>query len=104
MLADVADFAAEERTDIYYADTIDLRAGSISRAGDDVNMTHCLLLLPLNREDEDFMTCRSGLFSRVNIVHVMPITEAEMALNRAVLRDRFYPASGEACYLCARSR
>lgn len=105
LLADVADFAAEERTDFYYADRLDLRVGTaLEHADDDVNMVGCMLLAPLNNEDEDFMTCRTGLFTRVNIIHIMPITAEELESERTGLRERFYPDSGEPCYLCARSR
>lgn len=105
MLADVSDFAARQHEDFYYADTLDLREGTaITHADKDVNMAACILLAPMNNEDEAFITCRTGLFSRVNIIHIMPITAEELKMKRADLRDRFYPDSGEACYLCARSR
>lgn len=105
MLADASDFAAEQRVDFYYADRLDMREGTApSHADADINMVGCMLLAPLNNEDEAFMTCRTGLFSRVNIVHVMPITAEELEADRAGLRERFYPESGEPRYLCARSR
>ena len=105
LLANAADFAAVEHADFYYGDRLDMRGSAApSQTDPDVNMAGCMLLAPLNNEDEGFMTCRTGLFTRVNIIHIMPITAEELEGERAGLRERFYPDSGEPCYLCARSR
>lgn len=105
MLADISDFTATEHADLYYADRLDMRKGSALRQVDeDVNMAGCMMLLPLDSEDDSFISCRTGLFTRVNIVHAMPITTDELEMARDGLRERFYPESGDPCYISARNR
>jgi len=105
MLADISDFTAEVRSPFYYAHTLDMtESSSLSSAGADFNMAGAVLLAPLNNEDEQFMTCRTGLMSRVNIIHMMPVTAQELKQKPSELIRKFYPASGEMHFLCARSR
>lgn len=105
MLADVSDFTAEVRKPFYYAHKLDMANGtSLHYADKDVNMAGVVLLAPLNDEREQTITCRTGLFSRVNIIHMMPVTAQELTRKPAELIAQFYPESGEVRYLCARSR
>lgn len=105
MLADVSDFTAEVKEPFYYGHKLEMTDGSaLHHAADDVNMAGVVLLAPLNDEREETITCRTGLFSRVNIIHMMPVTAQELTRKPTELIAQFYPESGEARYLCARSR
>ena len=50
------------------------------------------------------LACRTGLFSRVSIIHMMPVTASEMEMDDEALQRLFYPESGEVRFLCARKR
>lgn len=105
MLADVSDFTADAREPFYYAHKLDMtEATAPCLTNEENNMAGVVLLAPLNDEREQTMTCRTGLFSRVNIIHMMPVTAAELKQTPAELIRNFYPESGELRFLCARKR
>lgn len=105
MLADLSDYTAENHVAIYYGHKVDMTdSDALYNADEDVSMAGVVLLAPLNDEREECITCRTGILSRVNIIHMMPVTGGELQQMPSELIRRFYPDSGEARYLCARKR
>jgi len=105
ILADLSDYTAEEHVSIYYGHTMDMTDGdALYNADKDINMAGIVLLAPLNDESAECITCRTGFFSQVNIIHMMPVTAQELKLKPSELIKQFYPDSGEVRFLCARQR
>ncbi len=71
---------------------------------EDVNMTGCVLLEPFGGKRPEMLSCRTGLFSRVSLIHMMPVTASELEEDVVELQRRFYPEDGSVCFLCARKR
>ena len=104
MLADLADYTCEADRPLTYGHRIDMYGEEPDFLPEDVNMTGCVLLEPFGGARPELLTCRTGLFSRVSIIHMMPVTAKEMELNDEALQRLFYPESGEVRFLCARKR
>lgn len=103
MLADLSDYAADAKRPLYYGHKLDMRqTHALLHAADDMNMAGAVLLAPLSNSEP--MTCRTGLFTQVNIIHMMPITAAELDRKSIELVQQFYPETGEVRFLCARHR
>lgn len=104
MLGDLADYTAETKRPLTYGHSVDMYGSDRDYLPDDVNMTACMLMEPYDGRQPELLTCRTGLLSRVSIIHMMPVTAEELKDGYDALADRFYPESGEVRFLCARSR
>lgn len=115
LLQEVAQYPHEAKTMITYSHTLDFSAPMSDLQSDDFNMCGAGLLFPQICEDTNVLRCKTGLMETVTILHMMPLTRAEM--DRIIeLRqqgtpdwsDMFYPEdeaeSAQAPYLCARKR
>ncbi|MBQ2952665.1 MAG: suppressor of fused domain protein [Clostridia bacterium] len=103
LLGDLADFTCQADHPLSYGHSIDMYTDP-TELPEDVNMTGCMLLQPFGGKRPEVLTCRTGLFSKVSIIHAMPVTAEELKMSEAELNERFYPASGEIRFLCARKR
>lgn len=107
MMQVVAAYPREEQTILTYAHDLDLSV--IMEDYPDTNMAGAVLLFP---EDYplDILRCKTGLLSTVTILHMMPITQAEMDAqqqDRDWCSNHFYPedaAEDDLSFLCARNR
>lgn len=112
MLALVAQYPHEDKTTLTYAHTIDLKPVTEEWQGDDFNMEGAGLLFPQAVPDTSILHCRTGLFETVTILHMMPLSRAEMETIIQRRRDgtpdwtdMFYPEEGfDLRFLCARKR
>ncbi len=108
MLQSIASYPRESGMTISYGHDLDLSA-DMENAPDGVNMIGAVLLFP-QAFPVEVLRCKTGLFSNVTILHMMPITRAEMdqqMQNPDFCTDRFYPNDepDEALsFVCARSR
>lgn len=116
LLMATAVYPAVTGEDVSYSHTLDMADGFLARfQGDDFNMIGAGLLFPEACESTDVLRCRTGLLEIVTILHMMPLTRAEM--NKIIARrekgepdwsDMFYPEDDEAFgkmpFLCARKR
>ena len=105
LLGDLADYTCGEvERPLTYGHRLDMYGGDPDALPEGVNMTGCILLEPFGGARPELRSLRTGLFSRVSLLHAMPITAAEMEMDEEALQERFYPASGEVRFLCAHSR
>lgn len=120
LLQMVAQYPHEAETMITYSHTLDMTAVMEELHSEDFNMCGAGLLFPQVCDDTNVLRCRTGFFETVTILHMMPLTRAEMdEINRrrqeGVIADggpdwsdMFYPEDDEAyaCmpFLCARKR
>lgn len=120
LLQEVAQFPHGQQTMITYSHTLDFSAPMADLQSDDFNMCGAGLLFPQVCEDTDVLRCRTGLLETVTILHMMPLTRAEM--DAIILRrkhgnpaegdhdwsDMFYPENDaeydKLPFLCARRR
>lgn len=115
LLQIVAQYPREATTMITYSHTLDLSAVMEELQSDDFNMCGAGLLFPQVCADTNILRCKTGLMETVTILHMMPLTRAEM--DAIISRrkegapdwsDMFYPED-DATYeklpfLCARKR
>ena len=105
LLGDLADYTCGEvERPLTYGHRLDMYGGDPDALPEGVNMTGCILLEPFGGQRPELRSLRTGLFSRVSLLHAMPLTAGEMEMDEEALQERFYPASGEVRFLCARSR
>lgn len=104
MLGDLADYTCEVNRPLTYGHRIDMYGEEPDFLPEDVNMTGCILLEPFGGKRPEALSCRTGLFSRVSLIHMAPITAAEMEMDADDLRRQLYPDSGEVRFLCERRR
>lgn len=115
LLQDVAIYPVMARTMITYAHTLDYSGPMSDLQSDDFNMCGAGLLFPEVCEDTGVLRCKTGLMQTVTILHMMPLTRAEMDAIIAKRRqgdpdwtEMFYPeeeaAFGQMPFLCARKR
>lgn len=104
LLGDLADYTCDVKKPLTYGHRVDMYSDASELLPEDVNMTGCALLEPLGGKCPELHSCRTGLLSRVSILHVMPITADELQLEGEKLQEQFYPKSGEVKFLCARKR
>lgn len=104
MLGDLADYTAEAKRPLTYGHSVDMYGADPDFLPEDVNMSACALLSPFGSKKPELLTCRTGLLSRVSIIHMMPVTAVELMDGVDALKKRFWPESGEVRFLCARKR
>ena len=104
MLGDLADYTCEVDRPLTYGHHVDMYGDEPDFLPEGVNMTGCVLLPPYGGRRPEALTCRTGLISRVSLIHMMPITADELQMDYEALLDRFYPADGETRFLCERNR
>ena len=104
LLGDLADYTCECGAPLTYGHSISMYKDDPEALPEDVNMTCCVLLRPFGGARPEVLTCRTGLFSKVSIIHAMPVTAQEVETDPDALEKRFYPASGEVRFLCDRWR
>lgn len=105
MLGDLADYTCEVDRPLTYGHHVEMYTDDDAvDLPEDVNMTGCVLMKPFGGARPELLTCRTGLFSKVSLIHMMPVTAEELKLDHAKLVNRFYPAAGAAEFLCARQR
>lgn len=117
LLQMVAEYPHEAQTLVTYAHTLDLTAVMEQMQSEAFNMCGAGLLFPQVCDDTDVLRCKTGLFETVTILHMMPLTRAEMdaVIERRVQgepdwTDMFYPEDdaawedGRLPFLCARKR
>lgn len=112
LLQFVANYPAASGEMISYAHTLDLTAVLDELQADDFNMQGAGLLFPEACDDAGVLRCKTGLLDTVTILHMMPLTRAEM--DTIIARreqgepdwaDLFYPEEEDAMrFLCARKR
>lgn len=115
LLQMVAQYPREADTMITYSHTLDMTAVMEELQGPDFNMCGAGLLFPEACANPQVLRCRTGLLETVTILHMMPLTRAEM--DAIIARreagspdwsDMFYPENDEAHarlpFLCARKR
>ncbi len=107
MLQVVAAYPRQEQAMLTYAHSLDLSV--IMEEYPETNMIGAALMFPEVCEP-DILRCKTGLFSTATILHMMPITRAEMDEQLRYpdwCTERFYPDDepDEAMsFLCARNR
>lgn len=104
MLGDLADYTCEIDRPLTYGHRVDMYGAEPDFLPEDVNMSACVLLEPFDGKRPEVLTCRTGIFSRVSLIHMAPITAAEMEMDYDALADMHYPESGEVRFLCERKR
>lgn len=104
MLGDLADYTCEIDRPLTYGHRIDMYAEDPSDLPEDVNMTGCFLMEPFGGERPELRAIRTGIFSKVSLIHMMPVTAQEMEMDDDALQRLFYPGSGEVRFLCDRRR
>ncbi len=104
MLGDLADYTCSTDRALTYGHCLDMYSQVPDFLPKDVHMTGCVLLEPFGGRRPEMLTCHTGQFRKVRILHMMPVTTGEMELDEATLTERFYPVSGETRFLCERSR
>ena len=120
LLEDVAQYPLSASTMITYSHTLDYSGPMADLQSDDFNMCGAGLLFPQVCEDTNVLRCKTSLLETVTILHMMPLTMAEMnEINRRRKEgnvadggpdwsDMFYPeddAEYETLpFLCARKR
>lgn len=117
LLQEVAQFAHEAKTMITYAHTLDFSGPMQELQSEDFNMCGAGLLFPQACEDTGVLRCKTGLMETVTILHMAPLTRAEM--DAIIARreqgdpewsDMIYPEDdaawegGQLPFLCARKR
>lgn len=117
LLKIVAEYPHEAQTLVTYSHTLDLTAVMEEMQSDDFNMTGAGMLFPQVVENTNVVRCKTGLFETVTILHMMPLTKAEM--DAIIARrekgnpdwsDMFYPEDdaawegGKLPFLCTRKR
>ncbi len=107
MLQVAAAYPREEQTVFTYGHDLDLSV--IMEDYPDTNMVGAVLLFP-EAYPVDILRCRTGLTSRATILHMMPVTRAELdeqMKDPEWCSDHFYPEddlSATPSFLCARQR
>lgn len=104
MLGDLADYTCEVDRPLTYGHHVDMYGDDTQDMPADMNMTGCVLLEPFGGAKPELLTCRTGLFSKVSLIHMMPVTAQELKLGYEELTKQFYPESGEMRCLCERKR
>lgn len=104
MLGDLADYTCQTNRPLSYGHTLDMYGSDPDALPEGVNMTGCVLLKPFAGRRQEALTCRTGLFSRVSIIHAMPVTAQELTLDESALQEQFYPAGDAVRFLCERFR
>lgn len=120
LLEAVAQYPHEAKTMVTYSHTLDLTVMLEELQSDDFNMCGAGLLFPEVCDDTSVLRCKTGLFETVTILHMMPLTRAEMdaiierrkqgdpAQGDHDWSDMFYPEDDAAYeklpFLCARKR
>lgn len=115
LLQAVAQYPHEAKTMITYSHTMDFSVMMEELQSDDFNMCGAGLLFPQVCEDTNVLRCKTGLLETVTILHMMPLTNAEMDAiierrkqNKPDWSDMFYPEDDAAYeklpFLCARKR
>lgn len=115
LLEDVAQYPRSADTMLTYSHTLDFSAPMADLQSDDFNMCGAGLLFPQACENTNVLRCKTGLMETVTILHMVPLTMAEM--DRIIERrkqgdpdwtDMFYPEEDDARetlpFLCARKR
>lgn len=108
MMQEVACYPKASGVFISYGHDLDL-SPVMDNLPDDVNMVGAALIFP-QVYDPTILRCKTGLFSTVTILHLMPITRAEMdeqMKNPDWCSERFYPndeVDESMSFLCARNR
>lgn len=112
LLQAVASYPKDAETMISYGHTLDLTVDLEGLQSEDFNMLGAGLLFPEACDDPDVLRCKTGLLDTVTILHMMPLTRAEM--DTIIARreqgepdwaDLFYPEEEDAMrFLCARKR
>lgn len=120
LLEDVAQYPLSASTMITYSHTLDYSGPMADLQSDDFNMCGAGLLFPQVCEDTNVLRCKTSLLETVTILHMMPLTMAEMnEINRRRKEgnvadggpdwsDMFYPEDDaeyeKLPFLCARKR
>lgn len=115
LLQEVAQFPHGQQTMLTYAHTLDFSAPMADMQSDDFNMCGAGLLFPEACASTDVLRCKTGLLETVTILHMMPLTRAEMDAiisqrekGEPDWSDMFYPeddtAGNHLPFLCARKR
>ena len=115
LLLVMAQYPREARTMLTYSHTLDFSGPMAEQQSDDFNMCGAGLLFPQVCKYTNILRCKTGLFEIVTILHMMPLTRAEM--DEIIVRrekgepdwsDMFYPeddaAYGKMPFLCACKR
>lgn len=115
LLQQVAQYPHEAQTLVTYAHTLDMTCVMEELQSDDFNMCGAGLLFPQVCEDTNVLRCKTGLLETVTILHMMPLTRAEMDTiierrkqGNPDWSEMFYPeddaADSKLPFLCARKR
>ena len=115
LLQEVAQYPHEANTMLTYSHTLDFTSPMKELQSDNFNMCGAGLLFPQVCEDTNVLRCKTGLFETVTILHMMPLTRAEM--DESIARrekgqpdwsDMFYPEDDAAYetlpFLCSCKR
>lgn len=93
-LIGIARYPQENKTSLSFCHTVDMTADAEEMFSDDFNMTAVQLFFPQAVDDTGILRCQTGLFEKVTILHMMPITRKELDTVKAksidILMDRFY--------------
>lgn len=105
-----ANYARLSGEPVTYSHTLDMSQVIDSKTDEDFNMTAVQILFPQAIEDTGVLRAKLGLMRTATILHMMPLTEAELHLVREggdleAVADRIYGENaGELDFLSVRRR